>query len=160
MLLEDVSSLFARLPQSAPGDEYVAEIVEMNSLGKPTRMAQGLACRHIAALYGPNPRLVIFRALRRLWDGSELARPALALTAALARDPLLRGTQSFISHKHPGRFSPASLKSFAQNVNGTWAQAGYLLGPRGSMQVATGSLINLFSARPSLKFYREVKESC
>ena len=59
---------------------------------------------------------------------------------------MLRCTQTFIASKQPGepvtrdelenllasahqdRFSPASLKSFAQNVRGTWTQAGYLVG--------------------------------
>ena len=70
----------------------------------------------------------------------------LALTAALARDPLLRGTQAFMLHQqsgalvaredlerrlaadHQDRFSLASLKSFAQNVNGSWTAAGFLNG--------------------------------
>ena len=92
---------------------------------------------HIATLpsrlYPLNP---IFRALRRLWDVNFLAQPLLALSVALARDPLLRGTQPFYLSKqpgeavsresveavlagaHPDRFSPASLRSFAQNING------------------------------------------
>jgi hypothetical protein len=90
--------------------------------------------------------LPLFRALRRLWASDEAAQPVLALTVALARDPLLRSTQSFILSKTPGtlvaredlenlfaanhqdRFSPASLKSFAQNVNGSWTAAGFLFG--------------------------------
>ena len=33
-----------------------------------------------------------------------------------------------LSATYPDRFSPASLKSFAQNVSGTWTAAGYLHG--------------------------------
>jgi hypothetical protein len=94
------------------------------------------------------PTNPIFRALRRLWPLDEAAQPMLALAAALARDPLLRGTQSFIvnqvpwhpghpradeaflDRRHPQRFTPASLKSFAQNVAGTWTAAGLLAGHR------------------------------
>ncbi|WP_223673182.1 hypothetical protein, partial [Proteus terrae] len=68
------------------------------------------------------------------------------LLVALARDPLLRKTKTLILEKQlgeslhreemealfekefPQRFSEASLKSFAQNVNGTWTDAGYLVG--------------------------------
>jgi len=62
------------------------------------------------------------------------------------RDPLLRLSLDFIREKplgaqvvredieellktrDPARFSPASLKSFAQNINGSWIQAGFLQG--------------------------------
>lgn len=115
-------------------------------LGKPTRKARELALRHMATLYALDPLNPIFRALRRLWPLDEAAQPLLALAVALARDPLLRGTQPFIlgqvvgvsvlreameaflSTTHPDRFSPASLKSFAQNVAGTWTAAGVLDG--------------------------------
>ena len=153
MMLDDVSTLFAQLPRSASRDQYIAEVLEQNCLGKPTRKARELAYRHVAALYGLDTRFALFRALRGLWAGDEAARPVLALTAALARDPLLRGSRSCIFHKplgqevsreemeevleagNPGRFSPVSLRSFAQNVNGTWTQAGYLRGHRRKIRV-------------------------
>ena len=36
--------------------------------------------------------------------------------------------EELLSQDEPGRFSAASLKSFAQNINGTWTQAGFLEG--------------------------------
>lgn len=36
--------------------------------------------------------------------------------------------EAFLNDAHPNRFSPASLKSFAQNVAGTWTAAGLLKG--------------------------------
>src|SRR3546814_20880604 len=72
----------------------------------------------------------------------------LGLAVALARDPLLRSTQSFVLKQthgvsvpresfaslftttFPDRFSPASLRSAAQNVGGTWTAAGLLQGHR------------------------------
>jgi hypothetical protein len=36
--------------------------------------------------------------------------------------------EQLLSADDPTRFSPASLKSFAQNINGSWTQAGYLEG--------------------------------
>lgn len=146
MMLEDITVLCSHLPVNAGRDDYAREAIELNTLGKPTKKARELALRHLSVLYGLDPSLAIFRAFRRLWASDEAARPVLALLVALARDPLLRGTQTFILGKQPGqsvsreeleevlakshqdRFSPASLKSFAQNVNGTWTQAGYLAG--------------------------------
>ena len=146
MMLGDLALLFERLPADAGRAVPAREIVGSNVLGKPTRKARELALRHLAALYGLDPSLPLFRALRRLWAVDDAARPLLALFVALASDPLLRGTRDFIlakrpgeavsrdelerllSARHPGRFSPASLKSFAQNINGTWTQAGFLDG--------------------------------
>lgn len=146
MMLDDLKLLFARLPVYASRPEYFAEVVDENVLGKPTKKARELALRHLAILYALDPKYALFRGLRRLWAKDQAAQPVLALTAALARDPLLRGTQAFILDKRPGsvvsreelenllgsshqdRFSQASLRSFAQNVNGTWTAAGFLSG--------------------------------
>ena len=146
MMLDDLRLLLAHTPPHATRADYAAAVVEHNVLGKPTRMARELALRHIATLYALDPANPIFRALRRLWPAAAAAQPLLALVVALARDPLLKGTQSFIlgqpagaglpreaveaflDASHPDRFSPASLKSFAQNVAGTWTAAGLLQG--------------------------------
>lgn len=42
----------------------------------------------------------------------------------LARETM----EACLAHDDPDRFSAASLKSFSQNINGTWTQAGYLSG--------------------------------
>lgn len=156
-MLDDLRVLLAEVPVSAPRSAYAEAVVERNVLGKPTKKARELALRHLATLYGLDTGAPLFRALRRLWPLSEAGQPFLALLVALARDPLLRGTQEFILAKEPGsqvprtelethlaknqpeRFSPASLKSFAQNVNGTWTSAGFLQGR--SRKVRTVPLI-------------------
>jgi hypothetical protein len=143
MMLDDLRVLFSHVPADAARADYTQAVCTENILGKPTKKSRELALRHLTTLYGQLP---LFRALRRLWPVDVAAQPVLALTAALARDPLLRGTQTFILAKQPGvlvtredleqclaadhqdRFSPASLKSFAQNVNGSWTAAGFLNG--------------------------------
>ena len=146
MMFDDLRVLFAHVPANAAHADYAQAVFTDNVLGKPTKKARELALRHLTTLYGLDTNLPLFRALRRLWPVDEVAQPVLAFTAALARDPLLRGTQAFILSKQPGalvsredlehclaadhqdRFSPASLKSFAQNVNGSWTAAGFLSG--------------------------------
>lgn len=146
MMLDDLRVLFAHVPANAARAEYIQAVFTKNVLGKPTKKSRELALRHLTTLYGFDTQLPLFRVLRRLWTVDEAAQPVLALTAALARDPLLRGTQAYILAKQPGvlvtredleqclaagypdRFSPASLKSFAQNVNGSWTAAGFLSG--------------------------------
>lgn len=146
MMLDDLRVLFSHTAPDAERSDFVRAVVDDNVLGKPTKKARELALHHLASLYGLTADNPIYRALRRLWDVSFLAQPLLALSVALARDPLLRGTQPFYLSKqpgeavsresveavlagaHPDRFSPASLRSFAQNVSGSWTSAGFLQG--------------------------------
>lgn len=148
MMLDDLQALFAHLPADAERAAYAEQVISLNALGKPTKKARELSLRHLTALYSLDPKLSIFRALRRLWDVDPAAQPTLALLASLARDPLLKRTQAFIlsrpsgsvvtradweaqlANDHQDRFSPASLQSFAQNVAGTWTAAGFLTGKK------------------------------
>ena len=148
MMLGDLRLLLAHTSVSASRAEYAEAIIGVNVLGKATKKARELALRHLAVLYGLDSGNPIFRALRRLWPLDASAQPVLALAVALARDPLLRVSQPFVLDKptgtpvpredveallattFPDRFSAASLKSFAQNVAGTWTAAGYLHGHR------------------------------
>lgn len=152
MMLEDLRTLLSHLPADSTRPDYAHAVVVENLLGKSTRSARELAFRHLAALYALDLANPIFGALRRLWALDEAAQPVLALAVALARDPLLRGTQAFILQQaigaqvtrealealleksHPHRFTAASLKSFAQNVGGTWTSAGFLLGRVGKVR--------------------------
>jgi hypothetical protein len=146
MMLDELRLLLAYSESDASRADYAAAIVEHNVLGKPTRKARDLTLRHLLTLYGLDAANPLFRVLRRLWKGNESAQPILALGVALARDPLLRATRQFIlgqpiggivprdamegflAQVFPERFSPASLKSFAQNISGTWTAGGLLCG--------------------------------
>ncbi|MBM5570538.1 hypothetical protein GM173_02975 [Deefgea chitinilytica] len=145
-MLDELEILFDYCSaDSTPGD-YQAFVVEQNGLAKSTVKSRQLTYRHLVDLYGLNPEFAVFRIFRKLWDGYPDARPVLALTIALARDPILRLSTEFIQEKklgdavvreeietilaatEEGRYSPASLKSIAQNINGSWTRAGYLIG--------------------------------
>lgn len=146
IMLDDLRTLLAAVPSTATRADFADEVVSNNLLGKPTTKSRELALRHLTELYGLNDGQPLFRCLQRLWRVDVSAQPLLAFTAALARDPLLRSTQSFmlektlgsvvtrteieslLAEKYRDRFSPASLKSFAQNINGSWTSAGFLTG--------------------------------
>lgn len=146
MMLDDLRRLLGEVAPEAGRAEYASAVIDANRLGKPTRKARELALRHLATLYALEPSNPVFRALRRLWPLNAAAQPLLALVVALARDPLLRTSRPvvlaqpvaapvprelFEAHLRascPDRFSPASLKSFAQNVAGTWTASGHLQG--------------------------------
>lgn len=146
MMLDDLQALLRWVTASAVRADYASAIVEGNALGKPSRKSRELSLRHLSTLYSLDPESPIFRALCRLWPLNESAQPLLALAVSLARDPLLRCTrdaviqlpigtcvgreffESVLRAQFPDRFSPASMKSLAQNIAGTWTSAGYLDG--------------------------------
>tara|TARA_Y100000815_G_scaffold97239_2_gene86053 strand:- start:14837 stop:15616 length:780 start_codon:yes stop_codon:yes gene_type:complete len=146
MMLAEITQLFHGRGVEAIPDQYQEDIELFNVLHKPTEKARKLTWRHLVDLYGMDITVPLFRTFRRLWESDESARPMLACQMALARDPLLRLSQDKILSLVPGqwlpredmeqaldeqcpdRFSQAMLKSLAQNVNGTWTNAGFLEG--------------------------------
>ena len=146
MMLAEITELFHGRGVETISTQYQEDIELFNVLHKPTEKARKLTWRHLVDLYGMDITILLFRTFRRLWDSDESARPMLACQMALARDPLLRLSQDKILSLLPGqwlpredmeqaldvqcpnRFSQAMLKSLAQNVNGTWTNAGFLKG--------------------------------
>jgi len=146
MMLAELTELFHGRGVDASSAQYQEDIERFNVLHKPTEKARKLTWRHLVDLYAMDTDLVIFRTFRRLWESDERARALLTCQMALARDPLLRLSQNKIlalapgqwlpreemeqafDEQFPDRYSPAMLKSLAQNINGTWTQAGYLEG--------------------------------
>lgn len=108
-----------------------------------TRILTG---RHMVYLYSLDPSITIFRVLRYFWERDTDGQPLLALLCAYSRDSLLRLSASlilpfaegvvvtrevleeYIDEKEPGRFSRATLKSTAQNLNATWTKSDHLIG--------------------------------
>lgn len=146
MMLSELTQLFDGQPVDAQPEQYRDDIELANVLHKPTSKARTLTWRHLVDLYGMNTEIPLFRIFRQMWESDASARPLLACQMALTRDPILRMTKDKIlslqlgerlvredmeqvfSDQYPDRFSPAMLKSLAQNVNGTWTNAGYLEG--------------------------------
>jgi len=147
MMLEELTTLLHYVDSgSATSDDYVAAIDIENCLAKPSGKSRQLTRQHLKSLYTLDPDILLFRALLFLWHRDEASRPLLALLCAYARDAILRDsaplilgihqgetvpreeTEAFFEKKFPGRFSPATLKSVAQNVNGTWTRSGHLTG--------------------------------
>ena len=147
MMLDELRSLlsFIDSPDATKAD-YSKAIMEDNCLGKRSGKTRHLTFRHLVDLYSLDSSHILFRALRFFWTRDQLAQPLLALLCAYARDSLLRMTapyilgipegnissrealEGFIENQQPGRFSPATLKSTAQNINSTWTKSGHLRG--------------------------------
>ena len=146
MMIEELKHLLLSRDKSAIKSDYEDDIINFNLLHKPTEKSRKLTYRHLVDLYSLDTQVTLFNVFRKWWELDENAQAILALQLAVARDPLLRSStevilqlepgerlvretmEAFLAKDDPDRFSPASLKSFSQNINGTWTQAGFLIG--------------------------------
>jgi hypothetical protein len=146
MMLAELTTLLNSVEIDASPGQYQSAICEQNCLAKPSGRSRQLTARHLTELYGLDPANPIFAGLLYFWCRDVEARPLLALLSATARDSLLRKAMSEILQQPPGttitrdwteqhieacwpeRFSPATRRSAAQNINGTLTKSGHLRG--------------------------------
>jgi hypothetical protein len=146
MMYEEIQILHESLPLDANKEDFKHSIVEENILGKPTQSSRAKSYHHLVELYGMDPGLALFRALRTLGKADTNSFPLIAATCVYARDAQLRASFELIESKRDGqeiprvemeahleasfpeRFSPAMKKSLAQNVNTSWTFCGHLEG--------------------------------
>lgn len=163
IMLDEMELLLYRVPQlDADSNEYYSKIVDDNCLEKRSNKSRILTYRHMADLYTLDQNYVLFRALRYFWIRDEKSHPLLLLLCAYARDSILRSAVPFIlnyksgeiikrdaleahiDNLEPNRFSPATLKSVAQNINSSLTKSGHLNGRtikiRSKTNASTGSM--------------------
>ncbi len=147
MMLDELRLLISYTAKpNAVKNDYIKAIEEDNCLGKRSGKTRALSARHLVDLYSLDSSVAIFRVLLYFWNRDADGQPLLALLCAYSRDTILRlsaqfilnfpeGTtisrqalEEFIDKLDPQRFSKATLKSTAQNLNGTWTRSGHLEG--------------------------------
>jgi hypothetical protein len=147
MMLEELKLLLSFVNDAqAKKIEYLQAIEDDNCLAKRSGRTRKLTARHLSDLYALDPQVTLFRTLRYFWYRDKEGQPLLALLCAYARDSILRSSaafihsysqghivtrealEEFIDNQEPGRFSKATLKSTAQNINATWTKSGHLQG--------------------------------
>jgi len=147
MMLKDLQQLLSYVGNDqADKAVYIKAIETDNCLGKRSVKTRHLSARHLAELYTLDPTCTLFRSLLFFWTKDTASQPLLALLCTYARDPVFRMSaplilsseqgqmvsrermEAFIDGKEPDRFSEATLKSTAQNINSTWTQSGHLTG--------------------------------
>jgi hypothetical protein len=147
MMLDELRRLLAFVDDvDAPKEAYVKGIETDNCLGKRSGKTRKITAGHLIELYSLDPRIALFRPLLFFWRRDEEGQPLMALLCAYARDAILRmsapyvlvlepgervsreALEKFLDCEQPGRFSRATLKSIAQNINSTWTQSGHLMG--------------------------------
>lgn len=148
MMLADIRRLLSAVPAGAERPQYVRAIVEDNALQKPTAATRTFTLWVIRRLYGLDPSIAVFRAMRELWSLDADAQPTLAMLCVVARDPILRATvpyilgvpggepvtsaklSSAVGEAYPGRHSAGVLEHIGQNIASTWTQSGLVRGAR------------------------------
>lgn len=147
MMVDELVTLFSYVDdEEASKEGYLRAIEEDNCLAKRSGKTRRLTYRHLAELYSLDTVHILFRALRHFWKRDETGRPLLAMLCAYARDSIFRSTtpfilkcpqgtvinreslEEFIDSQEPGRFSKATLRSTAQNINSSWTKSGHLTG--------------------------------
>jgi hypothetical protein len=147
MMLKELQQLILYVgDDQADKAVYSKAILDDNCLGKRSVKTRQLTVRHLVELYSLDPACTLFRSLLFFWAKDTPSQPLLALLCTFARDPVFRisaplilsteqgqvvtreSMEILIDEKEPGRFSEATLKSTAQNINSTWTQSGHLSG--------------------------------
>lgn len=162
MMLDELTAVLSAVGDGASRDDYEAAIVKDNCLGKATAATRRLTNQRLGELYGLDPRMPLFRVLRRIWFIDLQGRPLLALQCAIARDPLLAATVAPVLALAPSsdiqrdairaalrdavdeRLSPATLEKVIRNVASSWEQAGHFVGrtfkKRATVRATSGSV--------------------
>ena len=146
MMLAELMLLLGIVPPDAAHSEYRNAIVEDNALLKSTGTTRQRSLRYLRELYALDPNVLLFRALRDLWDDDAVAQPMLALLSSVARDPLLRGTAEpvlseppgatvtpqvladAVEQSFPGRYNAEIRAKIGRNTASSWTQSGHLQG--------------------------------
>jgi len=146
MMLAELRLLLDACPASAGYEDYRQAIVDDNVLLKDTATTRLRTLRGLRELYALDRGVLLFRALRDLWDDSSTEQSLLALLCASARDPLLRVTAptvlqvppgapvtpnmlaEAVGEHFPGHYNPAIVAKIGRNLASSWQQAGHLHG--------------------------------
>lgn len=144
IMVSSLQHLLAELSPDAPPSAYKAAVMDDNVLGKATASGREWAFRQLRRFYSFDPGVLLFRALRDLWDHEAAGQPLLAVLCALGRDPVLRVSSSVIFESEvgavlapadfdraiedafPGAYTENTRRTTAQKVASSWAQAGHL----------------------------------
>jgi hypothetical protein len=146
MMFLEMSTLVRAMPPTVSKADFTRAIVDDNILEKPTLSSRKKSLHHLVELYGMDTSKALFRVLWNLGHADVDSLPQLCLICAYARDPQLRHSfelvrslrlgealervsmEQHLERGFPGRFSYATKKSMAQNVNTTWTFGGHVVG--------------------------------
>lgn len=150
MMFKELQSLMEHVPM---GGDY-AEAAGANVLGKRSQSNLRDTWGRLRHLYTFDPSHTPFALLERYWHAAKPSDwPVLALLYALQSDALLQlSAETVLSREEgepvpvaafeealeeafPGRFTPKTRLSSAQNLASSWKQAGWIAGLRKPVRV-------------------------
>jgi len=160
-MLSELRLLLELVPTQARRLDYRTAVVDDNVLLKPTTTTRKKTFEMLAQLYGLDPSITLFRALRDLWaEAGPTGQPLLAVLCALARDPSFRATlpailgategsavtpdqlSDAVVRRYPHRFNTTTLHTLARNAASSWHQSGHLQGHVGKLRVRAAATPN------------------
>lgn len=96
-MFKELSMLILATEENSPLVEIRTKVNDENILHKKSISGREKSLSPLKKLYGLDPNIPIYHALRWAWrNGEEGERPLLALLCAFARDTLLRATAPYI----------------------------------------------------------------
>ena len=146
MMLDELKILLTTKPADSSKEDYRKAIIEENVLSKKTAQTRRTTAKKMCELYTLDPKVVLFRILRFLWDREDKGRPLLACLCAHARDPILRMTShavlsapegapvssamlaQAVNAATSGRFYPSTVQAIGSRAVSSWTQSGHLNG--------------------------------
>lgn len=146
IMLTEFRGLLANVNQDASYLDYKTAAVDLNAVHKATLSTRQKTFRHLRELYALSADVILFRALRDLWEQDTEGQPLLAAMCAAARDPLMRVSskrvleasegetvtseelEQAVEEAFPGRYRPDTLARTGRNLASSWTQSGHLRG--------------------------------
>lgn len=146
MMLAELRATFDAVRSGAERSAYVSAIIDENCTHKSTAATRKLTNQRLSEFYALDPKVPMFRVLRKVWDVSPEGRPLLAVLTALARDPRFVMTAPYIIALDDGaefqrepmaaavrsiggdRLNASILDKVVRNAASSWVQAGHLTG--------------------------------
>lgn len=142
LMLAELEAALAATDAAAGVADFRRAIVEENVLGKRSATTREHTVRKLKALYGLDPAVPVYAAMRRIWSDDPRGHPLLALLCAVARDPLLRASVDKVLETPVGTavtatdlegtvrpsFSTSTRDAIVSHLLSTWTTAGFLAG--------------------------------
>ena len=146
IMIPELSRVLAASERSQDAAAVREVAITYNAVEKSSAAGRTKTFRHLRELYGMDPAVEVFRALRVAWDDAEEERPLLAALCAMTRDPVFRASAAVVARTpldgaltsgviaqevaadFPGHYSPGVTARIGRNVASSWTQAGLLVG--------------------------------
>lgn len=141
---DELRKLLASLPLDADASAYQKAVLDDNILEKSTASNREKTLKFLRSLYALDPRICLFREMRRLSRFAAEDAPLMFGLLAMAREPILQACldmvlqvrvgdtldrkafEDWIRAHAPGRYSEAMYVSFSHNLYASFFQFGYL----------------------------------